>query len=388
MNKSIGIAAALLVASHCAHAQSSIEIYGIVDEGIEYISNDASASAAGHSAFKAISGELSGDRLGVKGSEDLGDGAKAIFTLENGFSGTTGAAAQGGRLFGRQSFVGLSSDKFGTLTMGRQYDFGYDYLGPFMSWTQFTGPFGAHVGDNDNLYQTVRSNNSIKYQTPNYSGLVAGAMYGFSNQAGAPGNNRDYSVGASYSNAPLRMAASYMRIDNPSAANNSNPNGAVGQYTLGNSSIFYNTSSVSRQSVLAAGGTYTFSPVTLGFIFSNSTIDYSDRSRLRLNNYEINAKMPFGTSWLAGVGYIYTNGQANKGASIKSFASGNHPAWHQLDLGVEYFLSKRTTLHFATVVQFAAHDATVAAINYAGAVTGRSDPFKQIGVVAGLRHTF
>lgn len=384
---------ASLTAAAGVHAQSSLTLYGIVDEALAYVSNEAPAAGKpGSRNFKTLTGGLSGDRWGFKGDEDLGAGLHAIFTLENGFSGYTGAAAQGGRLFGRQSFVGLASKTFGTFTMGRQYDFGYDFLAPFMSWTQFTGPFGAHVGDNDNFYQTIRSNNSVKYQTPNWYGFTAGALYGFSNQAAGPdgqgfANNRDYSIGVAFANGPVRVAANYLRLDHPSSASTTNPNGAVGQYTLGGSSIFYNTSPVRRQAVISAGGAYNIAPVTIAFIFSDTKLDYVDGSRLHLDNYEVNAKVMLGPAWLVGLGYIYTDGSANGGMSIKPFATGNSPAWHQIDFGVEYLLSKRTTLHFATVAQFATRDATVAAINYDGAVSG-SNSYKQIGVVVGLRQTF
>ncbi|WP_082779181.1 porin [Burkholderia sp. PAMC 28687] len=395
MKKDICLAIALLCAATGTYAQPSVVLYGIIDESLAYSSSEASsATTRGQRNFKALTGELSGDRWGLRGAEDLGGGLKAVFTLENGFQGTTGKLAQGGLLFGRQAFVGLSSPSVGTFTMGRQYDFGYEFLGSFLAWTQFMGTFGAHVGDNDNLYQTIRSNNSVKYQSPTVHGVTFGVLYGFSNQAsGTNGagfaNNRDYNVAVSYDGGPFKAGVSYMRLDDPSSANNTNPNGAIAanQYTLGASSIFYNTSPVTRQSVIAVGGTYAFSFLTVSAVFSDSTLDYLDGTRLRLDNYEINAKKLIAPSWLVGAGYTYTAGFAQGGMSIKPFATGNHPAWQQINLGTEYFLSKRTTLHLATVLQFATRDASLAAISFNGAVSGNNS-YKQIAVVAGIRHTF
>jgi len=386
---------ALFSAAWGAYAQSSVTLYGIIDESVAYSSSEASSvTAQGHRNFKTLTGELSGDRWGLRGVEDLGGSLKAIFTLENGFQGTTGKLAQGGLLFGRQAFVGLTSTSLGTLTMGRQYDFGYDFLGSFTAWAQFMGTLGAHVGDNDNLYQTIRSNNTVKYQTPTVHGLTAGVLYGFSNQAAGTGgagfaNNRDYNFAVSYDGGPFKGGVSYMRLDSPSSANNSNPNGAIAanQYTLGASSIFYNYSSVNRQSVIAAGGSYAFPLFAVSAVFSDSTLDYADGTRLRLDNYEINAKKLITPSWLIGLGYTYTAGFGEGGMSIKPFASGNHPAWQQVNVGTEYFLSKSTTLHLATVLQFATRDATTAAINFNGAVSG-ANSYKQIAVVAGIRHNF
>ena len=69
--------------------------------------------------------------LGIKGSEDLGGGMRALFVLENGFDITNGTSGQGGRQFGRQAFVGLGSDRYGTVTLGRQYT----SLDDFVSWS-------------------------------------------------------------------------------------------------------------------------------------------------------------------------------------------------------------------------------------------------------------
>lgn len=394
MKKAMYVGVLLLGATGIARAQSSVTLYGIIDEGFAYTSNEAPAiGAPGAHRFRMLSGSLSGERWGLSGKEMLGGGLQAIFTLENGFYSMNGKFAQGGLEFGRQAFVGLSSEQYGAVTMGRQYDFA-EMIQPMLAWNQFIGPFGAHVGDNDNLYQTVRTNNSVKYRSSTVSGFTFGALYGFSNQAsGTDGqgfaNNREISAGASYAQGPVRLGLSYMRLDNPSAANNSNPNGAVAanQYTLGASSIFYNYSPVTRQTVIAAGGAYTFPFATVAFVYSNSTLNYGDSTRLTLSNYELNARKYITPAFLLGFGYTYTYGSGNGGMSIKPFATGNHPAWHQAELGAEYLLSKRTTLHVATIAQFATKDASTAAINYDGAVTGK-DVYRQISVIAGLRHSF
>jgi predicted porin len=101
-----------------ASGQSSVTLYGMVDNGLSYASN-----SGGSHQYNMSSGVLSGSRFGLLGSEDLGGGLKAIFTLENGFDVNSGKASQGGLMFGRRAFVGLSSSRFGTITLGRQYDF-------------------------------------------------------------------------------------------------------------------------------------------------------------------------------------------------------------------------------------------------------------------------
>lgn len=129
------------LAASAAHAQSSVTLYGVLDEGISYTSN-----VGGHSVWSISSGNINGSRWGLRGSEELGSGFKAIFTLENGYNISNGTLGQNGRLFGRQAFVGLSSSQYGSVTMGRQYDGVVDYLAPLSLTGTASGEIGrAHV---------------------------------------------------------------------------------------------------------------------------------------------------------------------------------------------------------------------------------------------------
>ncbi|WP_175831317.1 porin [Burkholderia cepacia] len=372
-----------------ANAQSSITLYGIIDNGIGWVSNEATKiGATGHSAFKALTSLGSGDRWGLTGSEDLGGGLRAIFTLENGFNAQSGLASQGGRMFGRQAFVGLSSDRFGTLTLGRQYDFGFEYVAPMTGWLQFGSIYGAHVGDSDNLLATFRLNNTVKYQSVNYNGLVLGGLYSFSNAAGGFAQNDAFGFGARYSSGPLSLAAAYLHLRNPSSGQSTNPTGAVGgEYTAGASSIFYNAGFVTKDEILTAAAGYKFGSTLVDFVFSNVRLRYLDGTRLRLNNYEVNASYYFTPAFFAGVGYTYTDGEGDGGMSINQYATGNRPRWHQVDLGAVYLLSKRTDVHASVIWQRSAGDASVSVLTLNTGVAGAGQN-KQIGVNFGLRHRF
>src|SRR5258708_5351187 len=114
-----------------------------------------------------------------------------------GFTLTNGALGQHGLLFGRQAFAGLSSDQFGTLTFGRQYDSVVDYLAPLAgAGAAKGGVFFGHPYDNDNLQNTMRINNAVKYASPNFNGWRFGGLYGFSNAGGGCFNKRADSLGA------------------------------------------------------------------------------------------------------------------------------------------------------------------------------------------------
>ena len=98
---------------------------------------------------------MSGSRWGLKGQEDLGGGLKAIFQLENGFDVGTGQLGQGGREFGRQAFVGVTGNSWGTVTLGRQYDPSVDMVQGITADNYF-GSIVATPGDVDNYDNTLR----------------------------------------------------------------------------------------------------------------------------------------------------------------------------------------------------------------------------------------
>jgi predicted porin len=116
-----------------AHAHSRVTLYGLIDEGFEALSNvPVTGKTVGGRQYRldATFG-LNGPRGGLRGTEDLGGGLAAVFTLEDGFELNTGKLSQDGAEFGRQAFVGLSSNWFGTVTLGRQCAGAVDYLGGF-----------------------------------------------------------------------------------------------------------------------------------------------------------------------------------------------------------------------------------------------------------------
>lgn len=388
------LGAGLVLVSITASAQSSVTLYGIVDTTFAYVSNEASkVGAPGSKNFQLSNGSQASSRWGITMKESLGGGTSAIATLEGGFSVTTGAMLQGSRLFGRQAFVGLSDENYGTLTFGRQYDFGIDFVFPMTAARNFATLWGAHVGDSDNLYTSFRLNNSVKYTSANYGGFRVGAMYAFSNQASGGGgtgfsNDRAYSAGITYTNASVSAAVTYTAVDNPSAgiAGGNNGGGAVfGDYG-NNTNIFY-LAPVTRQRILDGVARYTVGQAAFGVVYSHVTLDYSDHSAMHLDNYETNATYRFTPAFLVGLAYIFTDGSGNGGASIRSIATGNKPKWHQVDLGAVYSLSVRTSVYLVGLYQKAAGDATVAALNAIGGPAG-SNTHKQFAILTGIRHNF
>src|ERR1044072_1523990 len=110
---------ALLSVTGVAHAQSSVTLYGLIDESIQYAHNTVDASGKNSNQVGLVGGNLQGNRFGLKGTEDLGGGLKAIFQLENGFDINSGRLGQGGKMFGRQAYVGLTKDSVGRVPLRR-----------------------------------------------------------------------------------------------------------------------------------------------------------------------------------------------------------------------------------------------------------------------------
>src|SRR5690554_548391 len=176
------LAAALAVGfAGVVQAETSVTLYGILDTGIGY--ERAKLEDVKLTKTGIRNGVQSGNRWGLKGSEDLGNGLRAVFQLESGFDSSTGHHQQGDRLFGRQATLGLASDSWGQLDFGRQTNIGSKYLPGIID--PFGGGFGqANAGTSFAAIDTVRYDNMIMYQTPNFSGFQFGIGYSF-NTSGA-----------------------------------------------------------------------------------------------------------------------------------------------------------------------------------------------------------
>jgi predicted porin len=147
MKKTLIVAGILGAFAATAHAQSSVTLYGTLDAGLIYTNNQA-----GHSNWQQGSGSVSDTYFGLRGSEDLGNGLHAIFTLESGFNLNNGSLKENNTLFNRQAYVGLQSNQYGTVTLGRQYDSMVDYLAPLSAaGSGFGNNLAGHPFDNDNL---------------------------------------------------------------------------------------------------------------------------------------------------------------------------------------------------------------------------------------------
>ncbi|NKJ47005.1 porin [Burkholderia sp. SG-MS1] len=389
MKKSLLALAALGAFAGVAHAQSSVTLYGIIDVGINMNTN-----AGGSHKYDMSSGVLQGSRFGLRGTEDLGGGLKAIFVLENGFDVTNGKLGQGGLMFGRQAYVGLSS-QFGTVTLGRQYDSVVDYVGPLESGDQWGGYIGAHPGDIDNFNNAYRTNNTVKFTSVNYGGLTFGGTYSLGGQAGNFTGNQIWSLGAGYNNGPLVLGVGYLNARTPAATGGLFNNGGTTTAAAAavTNPIYGGFTSANTYQVIGAGGAYTFGAATIGLTYSNIRFANLGKSfaspfagqSATFNNGEINFKYQLTPALLVGAAYDYTRGAEINGA--------DRAQYHQGSLGVDYFLSKRTDVYLIGVYQHALGEtlnqagATVDATAGINGLTGASGN-NQFAARVGIRHKF
>lgn len=209
--KLIALAVAGLVAAP-AMAQSNVTIYGVADAYFGFGSDD-------NDDISAInSGGLAGSRIGFKGSEDLGNGLKAVFTLEQGYAIDTGKASPsvGDSVFSRQAWVGLQGS-FGTVSLGRQYAPGYfvaDYDALLSSAISPQSTLSVLYGMTITPNSPARWDSSVKY-TGSFDAVNVQAIYSMGkNEALASGVSDDdkYGLSAAYANGPVNVGVIYHNV--------------------------------------------------------------------------------------------------------------------------------------------------------------------------------
>ncbi|PTB22867.1 porin [Trinickia symbiotica] len=382
---------ALIGAAGVAHAQSSVTLYGIIDTSITYV-NHADGGKNQWSVSNSNSGDLSGTRWGLKGQEDLGGGLATIFQLENGFDPGNGKLGQGQREFGRQAFVGLQSNQFGTVTLGRQYDPLIDLVQGITADNYFGSVF-ATAGDVDNYDNSFRVNNAIKYTSPTYAGFQVEALYAFGGVAGKTSSGQTWSFAAAYNNGPIGVAAGYLLTDNAnSPARNTwtstGSSAAVSSTSDGTFDGPVNSGYATAKSIGIArvAAQYTLGAFTFGAGYSNAQYKADGFSAFHSTekyntgqgflNYQATPAL------LLGLGYSYTKSSGDTSAT-----------YHQVSAGADYNLSKRTDVYLVGAWQHASGDtgdgaggkvaaqASVGSYGYAGTSN-------QTLVSLGLRHKF
>ncbi|WP_244108710.1 porin [Burkholderia anthina] len=357
-------AIASLAMTSAAHAQSTLTLYGLIDEGITYVNSAQTGRTGGQptgaSQFALTDGHatgVSGSRWGLRGAEDLGGGLKATFVLENGFMANTGALAQGGAEFGRQSYVGLASG-FGTLTLGRQYDPLVNFVQPYAAAGTWAGYMGSHADDVDNLSNTNRINNAVKFTSATYHGFAMAAMYSAGGIAGHTGQNQIWSVAGGYTGAAFSFGVGYLNARDPNVSFYGNtPNkgsavvnniGSAGSATTPQAyPVFAGYASAKTLQIAGAGMSYTYAGSVISLSATNTRfgglgsssgpnpLGYSGLAMF--TSVDLNARYRATPTLQFALGFDYTTRSAVKGDDGARYL--------QMNAAVDYSLSKATDLY-------------------------------------------
>lgn len=382
-----------------AQAQSSVTLYGLTDAGLV-----ASSNAGGGRVYKVASGNMQGDRWGMRGVEDLGGGWHAIFRLEGGYDITSGALGQGGALFGREATVGLGG-KLGDVTVGRQYDSLTTFIGPYTAGDWYgnnsvggwASVYGVHPGDIDNLGGSNRINNSVKFKSTNFGGFEVGGSYSLGGVTGEPSQNQVYSLSLSYAIDGFNGAVSYLNARDPNYSyfgDKPSSNTATSPSALNMTSPVYSGfASAHTAQVIAAGGAYIIGNATIGVEYDNmqfKDLSYEKGAGLnplgltgtaQFNIAEVSVAYRITPAFQVGVDYARTSGN--------SVGKVGGATYNQIDLAADYALSKRSDIYLVWVGQRASGvDSTGKSAVAAIANLTASNSANQMMVTAGIRHRF
>lgn len=335
-------------------------VYGIVDTGVEYVTN---INAAGNSVVKmpSLTGSVP-SRIGFKGTEDLGGGLSAFYVLESGFGTDTGTLGLGGRLFGRQANVGLKN-AYGTLTLGRQMNMTlYSYMK-----SDVMGPSIHGLSGMDSYLPNARSDNAIGYMGK-FSEFSVGATYSAGRDAAAAGGPaatncagevagnaqacRQVTALLAYDTTSFGVATAYDKL-------NGGPGAAAGL-----TSSDYHVERVSLSGYALLGAT----KIGGGFIERKTHAARDNTANLAY----LGVSYPFAQNWVL-------DSQVAR-LDIKSSAD----ASTLLAARATCQLSKRTTVYVS--VGHIRNDGAAAIAASAGSTVGVG--MSQSGVMTGVRHVF
>lgn len=380
---------------------ADVQLYGIVDTGLQYLHSDSDGIGVDATdKFSMESGMQSGSRFGFKGVEDLGNGLKVGFVLEDGIKSDTGVDDD--VLFNREASLFIEGG-FGKLAMGRIGSFN----GGVSSWGKYgvISAFGTSWGDYSAQAGTWAMgagmwNNMIAYETPSFAGFKVFAQYGMGNQLkdaddkltgdeNESSSDRYYAIGASYANGPLNLYFAVDSINYATAGNgvDADPNADDSlTVTLGGNYDF--------EVVKIFAGAQYFDEIKRskmkgainqgGIKFNNDTADGVGSpiaDKFKGWSLGLSASIPVaGGQALVGAAYLDAEAADSVHTANGALLEGDEFTRWIVSAGYDYPLSKRTNVY--GVVTY-----NQDSIEYGKASRPDQDP-TVFGVMVGLRHKF
>ena len=377
------IAVAVLGATAFSVQAADVTMYGKVDLGLQYKTSEVTVgdkTMVDEDTFSMENGRNSASRFGIKGSEDLGNGMKVSFQLENGFKADSGEFKTEGKLFDRQATVALSSD-FGTLTMGR--------VGGVGSGAGFDLVYGygdAFDGGSPNvlgLAKSDRYDNMVTYQTPKFAGMQATVQYSFKEASGAEGRegssavNRYASAGLTGNFGALNTVLAYEFQNYDSVGDNGREKDGHIVYLGGNYDCGFAKTFVMGQYFkgIQGSGANALASMVKGAGAELTSFDTDFDKGVKGFGAHLGTIVPISNGDLT-VGAYYVDGTAE---TSKTGVEERDFDYMGLATKYEYRLSKRTSVYLAAGYYKATLDAT----------TKAGEVEEKVGeVFTGLTHAF
>ena len=334
---------------------ADVQLYGIVDTGIGYNHVDADGLGDDSDSLGMASGQASGSRFGFKGTEDLGNGLKVGFILENGINSDDGSDS--GVFFNRESSLflqgGLGKIAFGRMGALNNGQSSWAKVGMISAFG--TSDWGGYSAQLSNIMAlSGQWDNMIAYETPDFAGFKVYAQYAMGNQVegddeklhgeeNESSSDRFYSIGVTYNNGPL---AGYFAVD-----------------SINYASTVYNYNSEERfvdmddSLTITLGGSYDFevAKVYLGAQYFdevkltslggviNDVVDLEAKNKVKGYSVSLSADAPLGGGRaMFGLGYV----DAESSDSFED-RRGNTMDFKRyvVSVGYDYPFSKRTDVY-------------------------------------------
>lgn len=395
MKKTLAAVAVLGAFAGSAFA-ADVQLYGIVDTGLQYLNADVDrVGFDSESKFSMESGMQSGSRFGFKGTEDLGNGLTVGFILENQFNSDDGSLKNEDSFFHREASLFLEGG-FGKVAFGRMGSIN----GGVSSWGKYgvISAFGTSWGN----YSAQAGNwavgggqwdNMIAYETPNFAGFTVFAQYGMGSNdyENESGSDRYYAIGATYANGPLNL---YFAVD------------SINYKTAGLTAAEGAADDIDDSLTVRFGGNYDFEVVKLFAgaayfdevrlsSFSGAATDLVDLAAENMLNVEDGSKYVYVKGWSLGISAAIpaAGGNVLLGASYMDAESADSMddrmgGWlGGVDLnrwivsaGYDYPLSKRTNIYGVVTYNQDSFDHNTSGVE-------DEDP-TVFGAMIGIRHKF
>ena len=410
MKKSLFALAAVGAFAGAAQAQSSVTVYGILDVGYIGGNQRGLASAAGGATAKGNYNNIgssaeSTSRLGFRGTEDLGGGLRAFFTIETGLQPTNATVST---FNNRQTFVGLGQKGIGQISFGTQYTPIHTAIGQTSAGQQNnmvgdviypiapnnngnTTGFAAAAGASNTDAYTIRTSNMLFVRSDNFAGFVGSAFYTMadsdttarSSTSGGVNNNNGWGVGLNYTWQKLLVTANYQSLNSRQTANGTT---IYNLSTYGNNSVTTTSATLNSAALWtgASGGVNVrdnqfYVAATYDFGVLKAYAQYINRkatSQLDSSNFLSRTAQQIGVR-----GFVTKTieGWASVGNGRWDSFGATHPTvnFTGYQVGSNYWLSKRTNMYaiFGSTSQSSSTNQaqpSIGANNYA----------------VGVRHTF